>query len=258
MADARAGLDSNPGMHLREASVNRRQMGLGALVLATAGAGSVLGLGTAAHAAKAPTSWDGLVKVKSKKLDAVYLAPYADFRPYTKVMLDPTEVAFEKNWRRDYNSSSISLAQDISESELQKLIAEGVKAATDIFAEASQEGGFPVVEAPAPDAIRLRTGILDIRVSAPDRPLPGRSYSFSNEAGSAVLVVEVRDSMTGALMGRAVDGRIAGDTTIGWRNKITNRSDFRRVVKDWAKTSIRGLQELKTLSPVDPAGLTRK
>ena len=35
-------------------------------------------------------NWDGLVKVEAKKLDEVYLLPQADFRDYTKVMIDPT------------------------------------------------------------------------------------------------------------------------------------------------------------------------
>src|SRR5690349_14214047 len=95
-----------------------------------------LGLGTPAAAAKAPSSWDGLSKVKSKKMDAVYLQPGADFRPYSKVMLDPTEIAFEKNWRRDYNNSALELSQRVSEKDMQKLIAEGVTASTDLFAEA--------------------------------------------------------------------------------------------------------------------------
>ena len=233
--------------------MNRRELGAAALVLAAA-----TGVGSVAHAAKAPVEWDGLMKVKSKRLDVVYLAPGADFRPYTKVMLDPTEVAFEKNWRRDYNNSSITLSQDVSEKELQKLISEGVVAATDLFSEAYTEGGYPVVNSPGPDVLRVRTAIANIRVSAPDRPVAGRSYSFADEACSATLVVEVRDSTTNALMGRAVDGRIAGDTTVGWRNRVTNRSDFRRLVKDWAKIGVNGLGELKTLSPIDPAGITRK
>lgn len=232
--------------------MDRRQLGFAAVAAAVAG--SVAG---SAVAAKPPALWDGLVRVKSKKLDVVYLQPGADFRPYTKVMLDPTEVAFEKNWRRDYNNSSITLSQDVSEKELQKLIAEGVTAATDLFAEAYQEGGYPVVTAPGPDVLRVRTAIMNIRVSAPDRPVAGRSYSFSDEAGSATLVVEVRDSETGAIMGRAVDGRIAGDTTVGWRNKVTNRSDFRRMVKDWAKIGVRGLGELKALSPIDTSAIAR-
>jgi hypothetical protein len=63
---------------------------------------------TAIQAAKPPATWDNLVLVKSKKFQRVYLAPGADFRPYTKVMLDPTEVAFQKNWVKDYNNSSAS------------------------------------------------------------------------------------------------------------------------------------------------------
>lgn len=232
--------------------MNRRELGVTAAAVA-----ALAGVGTVAQAAKAPALWDGLVRVKSKKLDAVYLAPGADFRPYTKVMLDPTEVAFEKNWRRDYNNQAITLSQDISEKELQKIIAEGVTAATDLFTEAYTEGGYPVVTEPGADVLRVRTAILNIRVSAPDRPVAGRSYSFSDDAGAATLVVEVRDSTTGAIMGRAVDGRIAGDTTVGWRNKVTNRSDFRRMVKDWAKIGVNGMGVLKSLSPVDTAGISR-
>ena len=56
--------------------------------------------------AKAPSTWDGLVLTKSKHFDLVYLQPGADFRGYTKVMIDPTEVAFQKNWQRDYNRGS--------------------------------------------------------------------------------------------------------------------------------------------------------
>src|SRR5262245_11029369 len=71
----------------REAFVNRRE-----LWAAAAAATAVTAVAHQATAAKAPDTWDGLIKVKSKRADAVYLQPGADFRPYTKVMLDPTEV----------------------------------------------------------------------------------------------------------------------------------------------------------------------
>jgi hypothetical protein len=226
--------------------------------IACAASSLAAGLAPAAAAAKAPETWDHLVKVKSKRLELVYLAPGADFRPYKRVMLDPTEVAFEKNWRRDYNNTTMGLSQRVSETELEKLIAQGVVAAGDLFAAAWTEGGYPVVTAPGADVLRVRTGIMNIRVTSPDRPMAGRSTSFANEAGFATLVVEVRDSQTGAIMGRAVDGRVAGDTSVGWRNRVTNRSDFRQVVKGWAKTSVRGLAELKTLSPVNQEGLAAR
>ena len=67
-------------------------------------AGPILVAARAAFAEEPPTTWDGLVRVESKKLRLVYLRPGADFRAYSKVMLDPTEVAFRKNWLRNYNA----------------------------------------------------------------------------------------------------------------------------------------------------------
>ena len=88
--------------------MDRRQLLPAALAaFAMAAAGPAL-------AAKPPTTWDGLLKVKSKRFDLVYLKPGATFTGYTKVKLDPTEVSFEKNWRRYYNSQGMSLSRDVS------------------------------------------------------------------------------------------------------------------------------------------------
>jgi len=201
---------------------------------------------------KAPTSWDGLTQVPSKRLKLVYLQPGADFSGYTKVMFDAPEVAFQKNWRRDYNSSTRSPGQRVSESEIQDAISQGVTAATEIFSQAWTKGGYTIVTAPAPDALRIRVGIVNIRVTAPDQLDSGRSYSFASEAGSATLFVEAKDSMTGALLGRAVDQRLAGDNPTSWRTAVSNRADFRDLVQNWAAASVRGMNELKARSPVKP------
>ncbi len=77
--------------------------------LMTAGACALLLCGFAIPASAKDESggaWDGLVEVKPKRLDAAYLMPGADFRPYTKLMIDPVEVAFRKNWMRDVNDSA--------------------------------------------------------------------------------------------------------------------------------------------------------
>jgi hypothetical protein len=55
--------------------MNRREV-----VLFTA-AGAVLLGARSGGSDDAPTTWDGLVRVQSKKLKYVYLAPGADFRP---------------------------------------------------------------------------------------------------------------------------------------------------------------------------------
>jgi hypothetical protein len=208
--------------------------------------------GGAANAAKPPTTWDGLVQVKSKRLDLVYLQPGADFRAYTKVMIEPTEVSFARNWQRDYNRSTRSLSSRVSDKDVQDTISEAVKAADGIFANAWTKGGYAVVSAPGPDVMRVKTGVVNIWVTAPDQPTAGRSYSFSEQAGHATLFVEARDSMTGALLGRAVDQRVVGDNFTSWRTSVSNRADFRDQVVQWADISVRGLSELKALSPIKP------
>src|SRR4051812_40046978 len=134
--------------------------------LATVFVGMLLIVGSAVPA-KAPASWDGLVLVKSKRLDLVYLQPGADFRGYTKVIVEPTEIAFAKNWQRDHNSTR-SLSSRVSNDELRDAIARGVAAASDIFSESWTKGGYAVVTDPAADVLRVKTGIVNIRVTAPD------------------------------------------------------------------------------------------
>lgn len=70
-----------------------------------------------------PPEWDGLHKVDSKKFSAAYLAPDADFKSYTKVLIDPTEAAFRKNWQRNYNSSQSDLSQWILDDEARTMLA---------------------------------------------------------------------------------------------------------------------------------------
>ncbi|MBM4218151.1 MAG: hypothetical protein FJ171_00620 [Gammaproteobacteria bacterium] len=61
------------------------------------GLGAALGLVALAALAAEPGNRGGLVEVKPKRMDAVFLLPGADFRGYTKILMDPVEVAFEKN-----------------------------------------------------------------------------------------------------------------------------------------------------------------
>ncbi len=95
--------------------------------------------------------------------------------------------------------------------------------------------------------------MIDIDVVAPDTGA-SRNRSYSQEAGAGTLVIEVRDSMTNALLGRAVERRIAGDNGRWLRTGVSNRADFDRLFRSWAEASANGLVELKALSPVDVNG----
>lgn len=213
----------------------------------------VLGVSlTAAPAwtAKPPSTWDNLVRTPSKKIDFVYLLPGADFRGYSKVMLEQTEVAFRKNFKRDYNDSTLDLARKLNDDDIQKISTEVRDGFEKLFIDAYTKAGYQVVQAPAEDVLRVRTAVTDLYVTAPDKMSPGRVYTFSDEAGEATLVIEARDSVTGALLGRAVDKRTIGDMGPYIRNSVSNRGDFEQVFKSWAKTSVDGLGELKARSPL--------
>jgi hypothetical protein len=95
--------------------------------------------------------------------------------------------------------------------------------------------------------------VINMDVAAPDMMTAGRSVSFSKEAGEATLVIEVRDSESGQLLGRALDRREAGDSMPYNRNSTTNRADFSRLFRTWAKFSAEGLTKLKATSPIGGA-----
>lgn len=208
--------------------------------------------------AKDPDTWDGLHHVTAKKVDAVYLLPQADFRGYTKVMLDPTEVAFRKNWQRDQNSSTMTLSGRISDEDARRILDEARTGFEKIFAKAYTQAGYEVVTTPAADVLRIRTAVVNIDVEAPDTMSAGRTRVYSRDAGEATLIVEARDSLTGALLGRAADGDTVGDFGLYLRNSVTNAGAFESVFSRWAKISVDGLAELKALSPIDADGKLAK
>jgi len=222
-----------------------------ALVLSTA-------FGAVLAAEQAPESWDGLVEVKSKKMDAAYLMPGADFRAYTKVMIDPSQVAFQKDWMKTINQQHRSVSGKVTDADAAKILEAARTNFDDVFAEGFTKAGVPVVKTPGPDVLRVSTAVVNLYVNAPDTMQAGRSTSYTTEAGEATLILEARDSMSGALLGRVLDRReTRQSSTMMAANSVTNMADFRTLVRTWASISAKGLATLKQLSPI-PSTLTPK
>jgi hypothetical protein len=227
----------------------------GVKLLAAAAALTMMSAGTAA---KAPATWDGLVQVKAKKLALGYLRPDADFRAYTKVMFDQPQIAFDKDWQRDFNRSTMSLAGRVSDSDVRDAVEEAKKSVSKIFPERFAQEGYQVVTEPGPDVLRVTLGIIDLQVAAPDRDLGARSRTYSMDAGEATFVVEVRDSLTNQLLGRALDRREAGEGPTYRRTYSSNIADFEALFDNWARIAARGLNELKAASPVNTDGIRKQ
>jgi Protein of unknown function (DUF3313) len=126
-----------------------------------------------------------------------------------------------------------------------------------IFPERFTQEGYQVVSEPGPDVLRLSLAIIDLQVTAPERNLPGHSRTYSVDAGEATFAVEARDSLTGQLLGRAVDRREAGEGPTYRRTYSSNMADFEALFDTWARIAARGLNELKSASPVNTDGIRK-
>ena len=108
---------------------------------------------------------------------------------------------------------------------------------------------------PGNDVLRLSPGVANLYINAPDTMSAGRSRTYTTEAGEATLVLEARDSQSGALLGRVFDRRETRQSAgVQWTTSVSNRADFKQLFQSWANIAVKGFGELKENSPV-PADL---
>ena len=195
-----------------------------------------------------PDSPDGLVKITARRMELAWLRPGADFRPYTKVIIDPTQVAFRPDWRKDYNLNA-GVGNRVSQEQADKIMAAAQTNFDEVFRDAFRKAGYEVVTAPGPDVLRVISGILDLDVNAPlGQNTVGTTWIIS--AGQAALIVEVRDSATNALLGRVADRRATQDLGRQIASTATTVYDFRLLFSLWAGICTKALGELKSASPI--------
>ncbi len=202
----------------------------------------------AVQAAAPSPMLEGLVEVDATRVDKAWILPDAGFASYTKVMIDPAQVAFRKNWMRNINQGRGT--SRISQKDAEEIAAAGRESFDEIFADAFRKGGYEVTTQPGADVLRISPSIADVYINAPAKLTEAGSRIYSVEAGEAVLVLTVSDSPTGAVLGVAMDRREAGDhggrvTRMDWRTKASNRADFERMFSSWAQDAVNGLNDLR-------------
>ena len=169
---------------------------------------------------EARMSRDGLQKTNVKNIDLAYARPGATLAAYKRVKLDPVEVVFHPSWNPTRTGSSLKLSAQEKET-----IRSGVaKLVEEEFAREIQAGGrYPVVTETAPDVLRVRAGIVNLYINAPDTG-PGRSRTIVSSAGEMTLIAELTDSASGQVLARVADRREATNTRMQLTNKwSTNR-----------------------------------
>jgi hypothetical protein len=189
-----------------------------------------------------PVTHDGLELVKKSRLDLVYRRPGVDFSGYHKFMLDPFEVAFKKQWTRDF--------RQVSNHDRERIRRDLAEEARRVFVEELEEkGGYEIVESPGPDVLRVTAGIIELYINAPDTMQTGRTRTYTVSTGEATLVAELRDSVSGAVLARAADRVRARETaTLQWTTRADNRAAARLMLKKWAVALREGLNEARGIT----------
>ena len=178
------------------------------------------------------SSHDGLGKVNVKGMDLAYVRKDTNFAGYSKLIVDPVEVAFHKNWNPTRPGSNMKLSSTDREN-----IRTGVgKVVQEEFDKALKAGGsWQVVKEAGPDVLRVKPKVLNLYVNAPDTKSAG-VRTFTVSSGEMTLLLELYDSETGAILARAIDRR-EGRNTGQWQmsNSVGNVGDAQEIAATWAR-----------------------
>jgi hypothetical protein len=189
---------------------------------------------------------DGLDRVKSKKVDALYWKEGASLKGYQKIFLEECSVAFRKNWLRDQNTDRVSVSNRVKPEDMNKIQEELAGIFREQFTRELEKGGYEVVDADGEDVLLLKPAIVDLDVYAPDISMrqAGIMSTYTTSSGEMTLKLDLLDSSTNALIGRIIDKREDHDTGyIQYTNSITNRADAQRIVSSWARILRKALDD---------------
>lgn len=178
-------------------------------------------------------TFDNLVPVKDPSVSMAYIDPDADFSVFKRVAVLEPHVSFRANWQRDQNRSR---TRNVSTRDMERIQQDVATLFERVFTERLEAAGYEVVDVAGDDVLVLRPAIIDLDVTAPDTRTAGRSRTFASSTGAATLYIQLFDSLSGDIIGRAADRRSVRSPggTISWSNSVSNRADASRMMGRWA------------------------
>lgn len=184
--------------------------------------------------AEAVMGRDGLQQTTIKDIDLAYARPGSSLAVYKRVLIEPGEVEFSKQWKPERTGSRLKLTSD----EREHIRAAVARIVQDEFAREMQRGGaYPLANEAGPDVLRLKPRLVNVYLNAPDAGSTPRTRTFVSTAGEMTLMAELSDSASGQAVLRLADRREA--TTTGTRlgriNEMVNEEEVRTIAAAWAR-----------------------
>lgn len=184
---------------------------------------------------------DGLHLVPDTQLRLVYADPDADLSVYSKLLLINPHVAFRKDWLRDINQNK---PYNVTAQDMQNIRTELAAMFKEILVSKLQAADHVLVEEQGEDVLIIRPAILDLNITSPDTPRASSIRSIARSAGDMMLYLELRDSLTGDILAKALDHQVdRSNITTFVSDKTRNEKAARRILDGWAEILVNGLNE---------------
>jgi hypothetical protein len=239
------------GSMIRSVRINRS---LAAAVIAAVACLFVGGIGAAPKQPQIQTgpdaevTADGLVRVKKSVADAAWVKPDFDLTPYTKLMIVSGGVSFKKlkpvSKYQARNETEFPVSQENQQKFKDVMKEEFVK-------ELSKLKRYQIVDKPGPDVLTLVGAVIDVVSNVPpdidSAQFAGRGGVYLTDVGDATLVIELRDSQSNEVLGRAADRRAAESPFVFEVNNVTAWTQVHLLAQAWASTLRKRLEEIEKI-----------
>lgn len=181
----------------------------------------------------AEITFDGLHEVKNSAAGKSWAMPDLDLSGYTKIMIESAGIHYRPGGETRRTSMARSDGGPFEVDEKQKARFQKVVGET-LLDELSKSEKFALVTEPGPGVLLIRAALLDIVSYVPPEPM-GRNEIYLTEIGQVTLVLELHDSITDAILVRAIDRNSIGDNNMMQNsNRVMNTSEVKRVIRRWS------------------------
>jgi len=234
--------ERNPTMKILGLIISR----LPVLAIATISVACTTAPATIQTGPDAELSFDGLHKVDNSQADLAWATPDFDISAYTKIMFVRGGIQYTpaKNKGRtsmERQRGGPYFIDENSRARFEELVR------TTFAEEMEKIERFEIVTEPGPDVMIIHGGLLNVESYVPVDDFSrtaGRSSIFISSVGEATLVLELKDSETGAILARSIDRRAAAPIggTMQESNRVTNAAEVRRLIRFWGTRLREGLE----------------
>ena len=198
--------------------------------------------------ANAEKTYDGLVRVKKSVVDAAWVKPDFDLTPYKKLMIVSQGVAFKKLPKvSTFQARQGSVTEFPVSEENQQMFKEVMK--EEFVSELKKLKRYEIVDQPGPDVLMLVGTVIDVSSNVPpdidSADYAGRGGVYLTSVGEATLVLELRDSLSHEVLGRAADRRAAESPFAFEVNKVTGWTQVHLLAQNWASLIRKRLEEIE-------------